>query len=62
MKDKKSITITNTFQEVLHESNRKQNKIWLDKGSELHNRSLKSWSQDNHTDMYSTHNEYMTSI
>ena len=38
---KKSITITNAFQNILKESNRKPNKIWVDKGSEFHNNSFK---------------------
>ena len=33
LKDKKGITITNAFQKILKESNRKTNKIWVDKGS-----------------------------
>ena len=32
LKDKKGITITNAFQKSLDESNRKPNKIWVDKG------------------------------
>ena len=43
LKDKKGIKITNAFQTVLKESNRKSNKIWVDKGSEFYNRSMKSW-------------------
>ena len=43
LKVKKGITITNAFQKVLEESNRKPNKIWVDKGSEFHSRSMKSW-------------------
>ena len=43
LKDKKRITTTNAFQNVLGESNRKPNKIWEDKGSEFYNRSIKSW-------------------
>ena len=35
LKDKKGITITNAFQKILKESNRKPNKIWVDKGSEF---------------------------
>ena len=35
--------ITNTFQIILNESNCKPNKIWVDKGSEFSNRSIKSW-------------------
>ena len=31
LKDKKGITITNAFQKNLGKSNRKPNKIWLDK-------------------------------
>ena len=33
LKDKKGITITNDCQEILDESNRKRNKIWVDKGN-----------------------------
>ena len=39
--DKKGIAITNAFQKILNESKRKPNKIWLDKGSEFYNRSMK---------------------
>ena len=42
LKDKRGITITNAFQKVLDESGRKPNKIWVDKGSEFHNRTMKS--------------------
>ena len=48
----KGITITNAFQKFLDESNRKPSKIWVDKGSECHNRSMKSWLQDNNIGMY----------
>ena len=41
----------------LKKSNRKPNKIWLDKGTEFYNRSMKSWLQKNDIEMYSTHNE-----
>ena len=41
LKDKKGITITNAFQKILKESNRKPNKIWVDKGSEFYNILLK---------------------
>ena len=39
------------------ESNRKPNKIWVDKGSEFYNKSMKSRLQDNDVEMYSMHNE-----
>ena len=57
LKDKKGITITNAFQKNLKESNRKPNKIWVDKGSELYNSSFKKWLKDNDIEMYSIHNE-----
>ena len=43
LEDKKGIAITNAFQEILDESNRKPNKIWVDKGNEFYNKSIKSW-------------------
>ena len=57
MKDKKSITITIAFQKILDESNCKPNKLWVDKGSEFNNRSIKSWLLDNDIEMHSTHNK-----
>ena len=41
LKDKKGITITNAFQKILKESDRKPNKILVDKGSEFYNSSVK---------------------
>ena len=57
MKDKKSIIITIAFQKNLKESKRKLNKIWVDKGSEFYDRSVKSWLEKNDIEMYSAHNE-----
>ena len=57
LKDKKEITITNAFQNILDESNHKPNKIWVDKDSEFYNRSMKSWLEKNTTEMYSRYNE-----
>ena len=57
MKDKKGITITNAFQEILDKSNRKPNEMWADKGSEFYNKSMKSWLERNDIEMYSTLNE-----
>ena len=42
LKYKKGITLSNAFQKLLDESNRKQNKIWIDKGSEFYSRSMRS--------------------
>ena len=45
------------FQIILKQSNKKPNKIWVDKGSELYNVSFKKWLQDNDIVMDSTNNE-----
>ena len=52
-----AVTITNTFQKILKESNCKSNKIWVDKGSEFYNISMKSFLQNNNIELFSTHNE-----
>ena len=57
LKDKKGITVTNVFQNILKDSNRKQNKTKVDKGSEFYNWSMKSWLEKNGRERYSTHNE-----
>ena len=53
---KKGIIITDGFQKILDESNRKRNKIWLGKGSKLYNRPLKLWLEKNGIERYSMHN------
>ena len=53
----KGITIINAFQKILEESNRKPNKIWVDKGSKFYNSSMKSQLEKNDIKTYSTHNE-----
>ena len=57
LKDKKGISIVKAFQIILKQSNRKRNKIWVDKGSEFHNAYFKKWLQNNNIIIYSTHNE-----
>ena len=57
LKDKKVIIITNNFQKILDESSCKPNKIYVDKGSEFYNRSVKPWLENNDIEMYSAHNK-----
>ena len=57
LKDKKGITITNAFQKILREFNRKSNKVWVNKGNEFCNSSMKLWFEKNDIEMYSTYNE-----
>ena len=62
LKDKKGITVTNPFQKIWDESNRKPKKIWVDKWRQIwvdkcYNRSMKSWLEKSAIEMYSTHNK-----
>ena len=57
LKDKKGVSIVTAFQSILKQSNRKPDKIWVDKGFEFYNASFKKWLQDNYIVVYSTHNE-----
>ena len=43
LKDKKGISIVNAIQKILRKSDRKPNKIWVDKRSEFYNNTFKKW-------------------
>ena len=44
LKHKKGVSIVNSFQKILKESNRrKPNKIWVDKGSKFYFSYFKKW-------------------
>ena len=62
LKDKKGITITIAFQKILDESSRKPNKIWVGKGSEFYNRSMKSWLEESDIEMSSANNEVISVV
>ena len=52
LKDKKGVSIVKAFQIILKQSNRKPNKIWVDKGSEFYNAYFKKWLRDNNIVIY----------
>ena len=56
-KDKKGTANTNAFQKILNKTNRKSNKIQVNKDREFYNRSMKSFLQNKSIEMYSTRNE-----
>ena len=41
LKDKKDVSIVDAFQKILDDSDRRPNKIWVDRGSEFYNTSFK---------------------
>ena len=57
LKDKKGISIVNAFNEIIKQSNRKPNKIWVDQREEFYNNVFKKWFSDNDIIMYSTYKE-----
>ena len=57
MKDKKGVSIVNAFQKILKKSERKPNKILVDKGNKFYNSSFKKRLKGNDIEMYSIHNE-----
>ena len=47
LKDKNGVTIVNAFQNILDNSKRKPNKIWVDEASGLYENYFKKWLKDN---------------
>ena len=57
LKDKKGVSIVDAFEKILADTNRKPNKIWVDKASGFYNNSFKKWLKGNDIEMYLIHNE-----
>ena len=57
LKGKKGISITNAFNKIIKQSNRKPNKIWVDQGGEFYNHVFKKWLSSNDIIMCPTFNE-----
>ena len=57
LKDKKGTSITNAFNKIIKQSNRKPNKIWVNQGGEFYNHDFKKWLSSNDIILYSTINE-----
>ena len=62
LKDKKGTCIVDAFKKKLDDSNRKPNKIWVNKGSEFYNNSFKKWLKDNDIELYWIHNEGKSAV
>ena len=57
LKDKKRTAIVNAFHNILNNSKRKSNQIWVDQGSEFYNNLFKKLLKDNNLEMYSVYIE-----
>ena len=47
LKEKKGKTVLNAFIEIVNESNRKPNKLWVDQGREFYNKLMQEWLDNN---------------
>ena len=54
---KKNIIITKVFQEILNEYDGEPNKVCAEKDWELYYSLMKSWFQNNDTEIHSPHHE-----
>ena len=55
LKDKKCKTVLNASIEIVNESNRKTNKLWIGQRREFYNKLIQERLQNNDNLMYSTH-------
>ena len=56
LNDKKVKTISNTFIEIVNESNRKPNELLVDQGKLFYNEIIQKWLDNNDILMLSKHN------
>ena len=52
LKDKKGKTFLSFFIEIVNESNRKPDKLWVDKSIEFYNKIMQEWLSNNYILMY----------
>lgn len=57
LKTKRGIDIQKAFVDIVKESRRKPKHLWVDKGTEFYNVTMKRWLKDADIKMYSTENE-----
>ena len=57
LKNKKGKTFLNAFIEIVNESNRNRNRLWVDQGKEFYNKRVPEWLDNNDNLIYSTRNE-----
>ena len=57
LKDKKSKTVLNAVIEIVNKSNRKPNKLWIDKEREFYNTLMQELLNNNNILMCSTYTE-----
>ena len=43
----RGLTVLNAFIEIVNESNRKPNKLWVDQGRDFYNKIMQGWLDSN---------------
>ena len=62
IKTKTGIAVADAFQQVFKQSGRIPTKLWVDKGKEYYNKTVKALLTKNNVSMYSTENEEKSSV
>jgi len=62
LKDKTGLTTLNAFKQIVENSKRKPNHIWLDLGKEFYNKYIDLWIKDNNIIRYSTYGEHKSAV
>ena len=57
LKDKKVKTVLSSFTEIVNQSKRKPNKLWVDQEKEFCNSTMQKWLDNNDMLLYLTHNK-----
>jgi transposase InsO family protein len=62
LKDKKGETVTAALKQIIAESGRKPDHLWVDEGGEFYNKKMKAYLENNNINMYSTYSENKSAV
>ena len=62
LKDKTGLTVLNALKNIVEESKRKPNHLWVDQGREFYNKHFDEWLKENNVVRYSTFGEHKSAI
>ena len=62
LKSKSADTVLTAIKNVVKESGREPEKIWVDKGSEFYNKDFKTWTNKKDIVIYSTYGESKSAV
>ena len=62
LKDKTGQTVSDAFKQVVKETNRQPQKLWVDEGKEFYNKLMNDWLKENDIERYSSYGEHKSAI